>query len=367
MVTILQTAQAFLITILADRLFGAVGVIVAFVLNVVIFFVLAEALPKTWAVLHSDRAALMTARPTHALVTFPPLRLVSNALIGLANVLMPGKGLKQGPFVSERELLGIVEAAAEDEVIEHEERELIESIIEFGDTVAREVMVPRPDMVTIPHDATVSGALDIAIEHGFSRLPVMGEGEDDVVGLAHTKDLMRAEREGRRDEPAAAVAREARFIPENKPLNRLMREMQAEKFHLAIVVDEYGDIAGMVTLEDCLEELVGEIVDEFDREDMEVVRLTDGSYIVDGGMSISDLNELLEIDLPDEDWDTVAGFVFSTLGHVPERGEAVSSNGWRFAAEQLDGRRIRRVRISVESQGTAQEGDGGHDDHAATG
>ena len=195
----------------------------------------------------------------------------------------------------------------------------------------------------------------------------MGEGEDDVVGLGHAKDLMRAEREGRGDEPAAAVARAARFIPENKPLSRLMREMQAEKFHLAIVVDEYGGIAGMVTLEDCLEELVGEIVDEFDREDLEVVHLSDGSYLVDGGMSIGDLNDLLEIELPDEDWDTVAGFVFSTLGHVPERGEAVSSNGWRFAVEQLDGRRIRQVRISVESRGTAHEGDGGHDDHAATG
>jgi magnesium and cobalt exporter, CNNM family len=366
-ITICQTAQAFLTSILADRLFGTVGLIVAFVLNVVVFFVLAEAVPKTYAVLHPERAALFSTGPTAALVGFPPLQLISRALIGLTNVLLPGKGLKQGPFVSEQELLGIVEAAAEDAVIEREERELIESIIEFGDTVAREVMVPRPDMVTIPHDATVSGALDIAIEHGFSRLPVMGEGEDDVVGLGHTKDLMRAEREGRGDEPAAAVAREARFIPESKPLNRLMREMQAEKFHLAIVVDEYGDIAGMVTLEDCLEELVGEIVDEFDREDMEVVRLPDGSYLVDGGMGISDLNDLLEIDLPDEDWDTVAGFVFSTLGHVPERGEAVSANGWRFAAEQLVGRRIRRVRISVEPRGTSQDGDGDHDDHAATG
>lgn len=366
-ITICQTAQAFLTSILADSLFGTVGLIVAFVLNVVVFFVLAEAVPKTYAVLHPERAALVSTGPTAALVGFPPLQLISRALIGLTNVLLPGKGLKQGPFVSEQELLGIVEAAAEDAVIEREERELIESIIEFGDTVAREVMVPRPDMVTIPHDATVSGALDIAIDHGFSRLPVMGEGEDDVVGLGHAKDLMRAEREGRGDEPAAAVARKARFIPENKPLNRLMREMQAEKFHLAIVVDEYGDIAGMVTLEDCLEELVGEIVDEFDREDMEVVRLPDGSYLVDGGMGISDLNDLLEIDLPDEDWDTVAGFVFSTLGHVPERGEAVSANGWRFAAEQLDGRRIRRVRVSVEPRGMAPEGDGGHDDHAAAG
>jgi CBS domain containing-hemolysin-like protein len=346
-VTICQTAQAFLTSILAARLFGTVGVIVAFILNVIVFFVLAEAVPKTYAVLHPERAAMISTPITAALVRFPPLQLISKGLIGLTNVILPGRGLKQGPFVSEQELLGIVEAAAEDEVIELEERELIESIIEFGDTVAREVMVPRPDMVVIPHDATVRGALDLAIEHGFSRIPVMGEGEDEVVGLGHAKDLMRAERDGKGDEPAASVARPARFIPENKPLNRLMREMQAEKSHLVIVLDEYGDIAGMVTLEDCLEELVGEIVDEFDREDHGVVHLPDGSYVVDGRMSIGDLNDLLEIELPDEDWDTIAGFVFSTLGHVPIEGESVDAKGWSFAAEELDGHRIRRVRVSV--------------------
>jgi CBS domain containing-hemolysin-like protein len=356
-VTICQTAQAFLTSILAARLFGTIGVIVAFILNVIVFFVLAEAVPKTYAVLHPERAALISTPITAALVRFPPLQLVSKGLIGLTNVILPGRGLKQGPFVSEQELLGIVEAAAEDEVIEREERELIESIIEFGDTVAREVMTPRPDMVLIPNDATVSGALDIAIEHGFSRLPVLGENDDEVVGLGHAKDLIRAERDGRGDDPAASVARKVRFIPENKPLNRLMREMQAEKFHLAIVLDEYGDIAGMVTLEDCLEELVGEIVDEFDREDLEVVHLPDGSYVVDGGMSIGDMNDLLEIELPDEDWDTVAGFVFSTLGHVPVKGEGVESNGWRFAAEQLDGHRIRRVKVSVVPGRHAVTGD----------
>ena len=141
-VTVLQTGQAFLTSILADRLFGPWGVAGAFVLNVIVFFVLAESMPKTWAILHAERAALRTGRPTEWLVTFPPLRLISRGLIGLTNVLLPGKGLKQGPFVSEQELLGIVEAAADDDVIEHEERRLIESIIEFGDTVAREIMVP---------------------------------------------------------------------------------------------------------------------------------------------------------------------------------------------------------------------------------
>jgi putative hemolysin len=346
MVTILQTAQAFLTTILADHLFGAVGVIAAFVLNVVLFFVLAEALPKTWAVLHSDRAALMTARPTHALVTFPPLRLVSNALIGLANVLMPGKGLKQGPFVSERELLGIVEAAAQDEVIEHEERELIESIIEFGDTLAREVMVPRPDMVTLSADDTVSEALDMAFEHGFSRFPVVGETMDDVVGIAYTKDLMRVEREGKGQQPVAAIVRPAVFVPETKPVARLMREMQAGKFHIAILVDEYGGIAGLVTLEDCIEELIGEIVDEYDLEDTEVEQLADGELRVDGGLPIDELNELLDEELPDSDWDTVGGFVLSSLGHVPKEGESVEYRGHRFTAERMEGHRIARVRIA---------------------
>ena len=344
-VTALQTAQAFLTTILADRLFGGWGVVGAFVINVVVFFVLAESMPKTWAVLHTERAGLATARPTAWLVAFPPLRLISRGLIGLTNVLLPGKGLKQGPFVSEQELLGIVEAAAEDEVIEHEERELIESIIEFGDTVAREVMVPRPDMVIIPHQATISEGLDLAIANGYSRLPVFGPDDVDIIGLAYTKDLIRAEREGRGDLAVLDLARPVRFIPENKPVSRLMREMQAGKFHLAIVADEYGDIAGLVTLEDCLEELVGEIVDEYDIEEHGVERLPNGDYLVEGGTSIDDLNDLLDCELPNDDWDTVGGLVFNTLEHVPEPGESVALDTFQFTAEEIDGRRIRLVRI----------------------
>jgi putative hemolysin len=346
MVTILQTAQAFLTTILADRLFGAVGVLVGFVLNVVVFFVVAEALPKTWAVLHSERAALATARVTLALVSFRPLRLMSNALIGFANVLLPGKGLKQGPFVSERELLGIVEAAAEDEVIEYEERELIESIIEFGDTLAREIMVPRPDMVTLSANDTVTEALDKAIAHGFSRFPVVGENVDHVLGIAYTKDLMRVEREGKGNQTVAAFVRPAMFVPETKPVARLMRDMQSGKMHMAILIDEYGGVAGLVTLEDCIEELVGDIVDEYDVEDAEVERLADGDLRVDGGLSIDDLNELLEMDLPDSNWDTVGGFLLSTLGHVPHEGESAEYQGHRFTAERMEGHRIAQVRIA---------------------
>ena len=345
MVNVCQTVQATLTGIVAGSLFGGVGVAVGVTLNVVVFFVLAEAVPKTYAVLNPDRAALLAARPIRALTAFPPLRIISAGLIGLTNVIVKGRGLESGPFVSEQEFLGIVEAAAEDEVIEHEERELIESIIEFGDTVAREVMVPRPDMVIVTNTATITDALNLGIAHGFSRLPVSGSDEDDIVGLAFTKDLMRAEREGRGDLPVLDLARDVMFIPENKPVARLMREMQDSKFHIAIVADEYGDIAGLVTLEDCLEELVGEIVDEYDAEESEIERLDDGSLLVDGGLNIEDLEDELGIDIPHDDFDSVGGFVFSSLERVPEPGDVVDFEGFTFVAESVEGRRVRRVRI----------------------
>ena len=346
-----QTVQTSLTAILAGRLFGGWGVAVGVVLNVLVFFVLAEAVPKTYAVLYPQRSALMAARPVSALVAFPPLRWISAALIWMTNVIVKGKGLEQGPFVSESELLGIVETAAEDEVIEEEERELIESIIEFGDTVAREIMVPRPDIVTIPHDATISAALDIALEHGYSRIPVVNtDHDDDVLGLIIAKDLMRAERNGNGAEALTELLRSVRFVPENKPVNRLMREMQAEKFHLALVADEYGALAGLITLEDCLEELVGEIVDEHDLEDEEVDHLPDGSFLVDGGMAIGDINELLGTNIPDDDFDTVGGFLFGSLEHVPEPGEWVTREGWRFTAKELEGRRIRQVLVTLEPE-----------------
>jgi putative hemolysin len=345
-VTVLQSGQTWLVARLADHwvtgLFGAIGI---FALNIVVFFIVAESMPKTWAVLHTERAGLATARFTNALVSFPPLRFISRGLIWLTNVLLPGKGLKQGPFVSEQELLGIVGAAAADEVIEHSERELIESIIEFGDTVVREVMVPRPDMAMIPHEATVSQALDLAIEQGYSRLPVEGPNDDDVVGIAYTKDLIRDERAGGGAKSVQELVREVRFVPEHKSVGHLMREMQAGKFHLALVADEYGAISGLVTLEDCLEELVGEIVDEYDTEVPNVVKLPSGEYLVDGGMAVSDLNELLDTRIPDDDWDTIAGFVFNTLGEVPNPGDSIEHDGWQFVAEEVEGRRIRRLKV----------------------
>ena len=347
-VNICQTVQATLTGVVAGRAFGPFGVAAGVLLNVIVFFVLAEAVPKTYALQYPEKAALSTALGTKLLVSFPPLRIVSGWLITLTNVIVRGKGLKQGPFVSEQELLGIVDAAYHDDIIEEEERDLIESIIEFGDTVAREVMVPLPDMITVSSSFTLTQAIDVAIEHGVSRLPVLAE-DDDVVGIAFIKDLMKQERAGLGSALVTDHMRAAEVIPENKPVNRLMREMQAKKFHLAVVADEYGSIAGLITLEDCLEELVGEIVDEYDTHHDAIVHLEDGQYLIDGSTSVSDVNDKIASNIPDEEWDSIGGFVFGTLEHVPTLGEFIDFDGWRLTVVALQGRRIRKVRVGVIS------------------
>ena len=352
-VNVCQTVQATLTGIVFGRLFGAIGVVVGITLNVIVFFIFAEAVPKTYAVLYSDRAALLSARPISALVGFWPLRMISKAFIGLTNVIVRGKGLQDGPFIREREFLGMVEAAAQEEVIEHEERELIESIIEFGDTVAREIMVPRPDIITVQSTVTIDEALDVAFNSGMSRLPVVREevdGNDDVIGIVYAKDLMRATRDGRGGDSVLDILRSAVVIPENKPVAKLMRDMQSNHFHMAIIADEYGSVVGLITLEDCLEELVGEIVDEHDDEEFDVRQLMNGELLVDGGMSIDDFNDYFALSVPDKEWDTVAGFVFGTLEHVPVRGEFIDVDGWRLNVEKMEGRRIRSVRMSPVSQ-----------------
>ncbi len=238
----------------------------------------------------------------------------------MSNVLLPGKGLKQGPYVSEEELLALTDAAADDDVIEQEERQLIRSVFEFGDTVAREVMVPRPDIVAVEGGQRVTDVIDVAMQAGFSRIPVYDENIDNIIGVVFTKDLLRAEREGKADVDVRNLAREGLFVPESKPVAELMREMQRKKLHLAFVLDEFGDTAGLVTLEDLIEELVGEITDEYDVEEAPIERLPNGDVRVNGKMPIDEVNDKLKIELPEgDDWDTVAGLVFNRLGHVPDR------------------------------------------------
>ena len=340
-----QLAQATLVGIVAERLWGLAGVAVAMAIDIVVVFVV-TASARTWAVLNPDRAALLAARPVNALIRFPLLRLTTRALIGLTNLLLPGKGLKQGPYVSEEELLAVAELGVEEGVIEEHERALIESIIEFGDTVVREVMVPRPDMVTVGKDFRVADVMEVVLLNGYSRLPVVGDGIDDVVGITYAKDLMRAERDGEEDLPVSQLVRSARYVPETKRVPDMLREMQRDKFHMAIVVDEYGGTAGLVTLEDIIEELVGEIVDEFDVEDPLVEPLAGGGVRVDARTPLDEVNELLHAELPEGDWDTIGGLLYHRLGHVPVEGESVVVAGWQLTAQRIQGRRIGRVRIT---------------------
>ncbi len=344
-VLVCQIVQATLTGVVSGRLFGGLGVAVATFVNVVITFVLAEAAPKTWALQNTERAALASARPVKVLVDFGPLRLVSRGLIGLTNVILPGKGLKEGPFISEEELLAVAAEAAEAQVIEPDEQRLIESVIEFGDTVVREVMVPRPDMVTVNHDFRVADVMEVVLLNGFSRVPVLGEGIDDVIGLVFAKDLMRAERDGREDEPVGNLVRSARAVPETKKVSELLREMQSEHFHMSVVIDEHGGTAGIVTLEDLIEELVGEIVDEFDTEDARIEPLAGGGVRVSGSLPIDDANELLGLELPDGDFDTISGLMLHLLGRLGAPGDVAECDGARLTVERVQGRRIVRVRI----------------------
>jgi putative hemolysin len=343
MVLICQLVTATLVGLLAEHWFGNWGVFVALFFEIVVIFVLAEAIPKNYAVRNPDKSALFAAPFVTVVVRFWPVRVLSSGLVWLAEKL--GGGPSGAASVSESELLALADVATEEEVIEHSERVLIHSIIEFGDTVVREVMVPRPDMRTVDADQTVSEVLSIAMDVGFSRLPVYRGNIDDVVGIAYAKDLMRAERNSRGQEPVGGHVRDARFVPETKRVASLMREMQELKYHQAIVVDEYGGTAGLVTLEDLIEELVGEIVDEFDTEEPEIQRLPDGEVSVSARLGVDELAELMQTELPTGGWDTVGGLVFDLLGHVPQQGESVVVDGLRLVAERVEGNRIGRVRV----------------------
>jgi len=347
LVLICQLVSATLVGVLASAWLGAWGVAVGTVFEVAVIFVLFEAVPKNWAVHNPERAALFTAPIVAALVRFPPVRAVSSVLIGLANLLIGRAGAADvpPPRVTESELLAMADVAQAEDVIELQERALIHSIIDFGDAIVREVMVPRLDMFVLDGAVTVRDALEQVLAAGLSRVPVHAGDVDDVLGIAYAKDLMRAEREGRGDDLVRAHLRPANFVPETKRLTTMLREMQEAKFHMSIVVDEYGSTVGLVTLEDLIEELVGEIVDEYDVEEPVMESLPDGSVVVAGRMAIDDLDDLLGTALPQEGWDTVGGLLLAMTGHVPAEGEAVEVDGVRLVAERVQGRRISRVRV----------------------
>ncbi len=234
----------------------------------------------------------------------------------------------------------------EEEEEGHDERELISSIIEFGDTIVREVMVPRTDMVTLPATASTDDAVDLVLEAGRSRIPLTGENIDDIVGLLYARDLLTLYDQAAPPRPAKDLAHDAYFVPETKAISELLREMQAKQQHMAIVVDEFGGTAGVVTIEDLIEEIVGEIVDEYDEEETMVVPLGEKAYLVDARLDVDDLADTLDVRFPEEEWDTVGGLVLGLAGRVPDVGESFEYGDVVLTAEEVQGRRVSRVRVA---------------------
>ena len=346
LVLVCQLVSATLIGILADQWLGGWGVLAATVFEVVVIFVFFEAVPKNWAVHHPERAALASAPVVGWLIRFPPVRALAAVLIGLADLVLGRRGdAKRTALVTEAELLAMADVATQERVIDSEERAFIHSVIEFGDTVVREVMVPRPDMVALETSASVSDALVEALEAGFSRLPVYLDAIDDVIGIAYAKDLIRLEREGRGDEPVASHVRPALFVPETKPVAALLSDLREQRVHQVIVVDEYGGTAGLATLEDVLEELVGEIVDEFDTEESSTLAIDANTFEVPGRLPIDEVDDLLDAELPKGSWDTIGGLVSDAIGRVPDPGDTAVVDGYRLTVLAREGRRVERVLI----------------------
>ncbi len=338
-----QNGSAVLVAVLADHYYADVGVAVLSATFTLIYFVVVEAMAKTFGILHSTEAALSLAPVVWLLGRL--LRGPTRLLIGLANVLLPGKGLKQGPFVTEEEIRSMAEVGHEEGVFEEREKELIHSVFEFGDTVVREVMVPRPDIVAVEAGESLRAVQELVLARGVSRIPVYREEIDRIEGIIHAKDVLRALHQGRQDAPLLELCRPAHFVPVSKRVADLLRDMQQQRFHLAIVTDEYGSVAGLVTLEDLLEELVGEIADEHDQEEPQIKPAGIDAYRASGRLPIVELNELLDVDLPHEEWDTVGGLMLGVLGAIPKEGQEIELQNLRFKAERVQGLRVGTVLI----------------------
>ena len=359
-------ATAFVVKVCLDQVDSAWGALALGAgVMVLVSYVAVGVAPRTLGRQHSDGVALVAAGIVHPLARV--LGPLTQLLILIGNALTPGKGFREGPFASEAELRDLVDLAQESRVIEAGERAMIHSVFELGDTIVREVMVPRPDVVFVEAHKTLRQALSLALRSGYSRIPVIGDNIDDVVGIAYLKDIARRTyeyRDAESTERVESVMRQAMFVPESKPVDELLGEMQSLRTHVAVVVDEYGGTAGIVTIEDVLEEIVGEITDEYDTEPPMVERLPGGSLRVSPRMHVEELGELLDVPLKDEDVDSVGGLMAKHLGRVPIPGASVLVDGLVLTAESPQGRRNKIGSVLVARAGTVSNG---RDEEAAGG
>ena len=308
----------------------------------VVFFILWGVAPRTLGRQHPESIMRGSARLISMLTSV--LGPVVQLMILLGNALTPGRGFTDGPFASEAELRDMVNMAEANEVIEAGESRMIHSVFELGDTLVKEVMVPRTDMVWVPQDRTLRQLLSLALRSGFSRIPVVGEeGVDDVLGVVYLKDVTRRIYDfpdAERGETVGEIMRPATFVPDSKPATELLRDMQLRHSHLVIVIDEFGGTAGLVTLEDLVEEIVGDIVDEYDHEIPAVAELPEtGQYRVSSRLPLDELGELFDVTVEDDDVETVGGLMAKLLNVVPIPGSSVTYEGIEMIADRAVGRR----------------------------
>ena len=337
-----------------------IALVVVIAALVVVAYIGLGVAPRTLGRQHAERIALIAARPTRFLATI--LGPITTLLIVIGNALTPGKGFREGPFDTAAELREMVDLAGADDLIEDAERKMIHSVFDLGDTFAREVMVPRTEMVFIERSKSLRQAISLSLRSGFSRIPVIGENADDIVGVIYLKDMVRRtfeHHEAEHEDTVDSLMRATSFVPDSKPADELLKDMQAARVHVAIVVDEYGGTAGLVTIEDILEEIVGEIADEYDTAAPEVTQLDDDRYRVLSRMNLDDFAELtqVEINAEDEGVDTVLGLMAKRLGRVPIPGAEVVENGWSLVAERGAGRRNRIGAVLATRIATADDGE----------
>lgn len=349
---IAQNALTALVTVVVFRWLNRLGlstgwaIPLATIITTFLILLFAEVTPKSYAFQRAEKFALFTAVPMSIIYKiFSP---VAVSMTAIANSILKIFGLNlvnPEPFITEEEIKTLVDIGEEEGIIEEEEKEIIEGVFEFSETLAREVMVPRVDIVALEVNSSFDEAIDIINMSGHSRIPVYEETIDNIVGIIYAKDLLKFF--GLKNPPPLrSIMRLPYYVPETKPIAELFKEMRLQKVHMAIIIDEYGGTAGLVTIEDILEELVGEIMDEYDiNEEAMIKEVSPGEIIVDGRMNLEELNEILGVELPAEETDTIAGFVYDHISHIPKVGEEFEYDGVIIRVEEIRGRRITKLRI----------------------
>lgn len=351
-----------LATIIAVSVDFSFAEVISTVLLSIIVLIFCEITPKTAAVQNPERVARFLLRPLEFVSAI--LKYVVIALTGITNGLLRLFGVNahhRGPFMTEDELRLMVEVGKEEGVLEEDEREMIHNVFDLGDTAAREVMVPRIDMVTVEADDALDDATQIIMQGGFSRIPVYDDSINDIIGVLYAKDLLRVLAGGQAPQKIRQLPlRSAYFVPESKRLDDLLHEMQRQRVHMAVVVDEYGAVVGLVTIEDVVEEIIGDIKDEYDKEEQIFEQVSDTEFLVDAKISVDDLNERIDADLPAQDYDTLGGFVYTQLDKIPAVGDVVTYKDLTITVLGTKGRRVTKVKIVRES---GPDASGSRSDH----